>query len=267
MIVTDVDEQTPAVHFVTIEAEARKIFSFSNRHLSFKFPYDICESSGYIFVRDNESHCVFELDLTSNSMAPVFGVYDNEGEEDGPVEHAKFSYPSRLSSRGSVIYIGEHPREFQGAMRLAYSLKGLGNFQEILQGIAFSMGLIFKSNTANDPELARVVKLKKLRDSRHELGPPAERLKLLIVGFKERTGAESLDITHGSMASRTAQGVSDTLVQGQKFLLQYFAHIKHEELLEHILAKLLNDSLAEAFFGHRSEMVASNNLNFLQMAK
>ena len=267
LIVTDVDEQTPAVHFVTIEAEARKIFSFSNPHLSFKFPFDICESNGHIFVSDNERHCVFELDITSRSMAPVFGVYDDEGEEDGPVEHAKLSYPSGLASRGSVIYIGEHPREFQGAIRLVYSLKGLGNFQEIWQGIAFSMGLISKRNTATDPELARVVKLKKLRDSHHELGPPAERLKLLIAGCKERTGAESLDITHGSMASRTAQGVFHTLVQGQKFLLHYFARIKHEELLEHILAKLLNDSLAEAFFGHMSEMVASNNLNFLQMAQ
>ena len=92
------------------------------------------------------------------------------------------------------------------------------------------MGLISMRNTANDPELARVVKLKKLRDSHHELGPQAERLKLLIVGCKERTGAESLDIAHGSMASRTAQGVFDTLVQGKKFLLQYFARIKHEEL-------------------------------------
>ena len=64
-------------------------------------------------------------------MAAVFGVYDDEGEEDGPVEHAKLSYPSGFASRGSVTYIGEHPRELQGAIRLVYSLKGLGNFQEI----------------------------------------------------------------------------------------------------------------------------------------
>ena len=74
------------------------------------------------------------------------------------------------------------------------------------------MGLISMRNTANGPELARVVKLKKLRDSHRELGPQAERLKLLIVGCKERTGAESLDIAHGSMASRTAQGVFDYLL-------------------------------------------------------
>ena len=211
-------------------------------------------------MNDNERHCDFELDLTSRSMAPVFGVYDDEGEEDGSVGHAKLSNPSGFASRGSVIYTGEHPRELQGAIRLVYSLKGLDNFQEIWQGIAFSMGLISKRNIKNDPELARVVKLKKLRGSHHEIGPPAERLKLLIAGCKERTETES------KKASRTAQGVFDTLVQGQKFLLQYFARIKHEELLEHILVKLLNDSLAEAFFGHMSEMMANNNLNFLQMA-
>ena len=82
----------------------------------------------------------------------------------------------------------EHPRQLQGAIRLLDSLTGLGNFQETWQEIAFSMGLISKRNIANDPELARVVKLKKLRNSHHKLGPPAERLKLLIAGCKERTG-------------------------------------------------------------------------------
>ena len=69
------------------------------------------------------------------------------------------------------------------------------------------------------------------------------------------------------MASRTAQAVYHTLVEGQKFLLQYFDHIKHSELLNHILDKLLNDSLAEAFFGHIAEQVSSNNLTFIQMAR
>ena len=56
-------------------------------------------------------------------------------------------------------------------------------------------------------------------------------------------------------------------MEGQKFLLQYFDHIKHSELLNLILAKLLNDSLAEAFFGHIAEQISSNNLTFIQMAR
>ena len=41
LIVTDVDQQSPAVHFVTTEEEeARKLFSFENNHFSFKLPVE-----------------------------------------------------------------------------------------------------------------------------------------------------------------------------------------------------------------------------------
>ena len=60
-------------------------------------------------MNDNERHCVYKLDLTSRSMAPVFGVYGDEGKENGPVKHSKLSYPSGFASRCSVIYIGKHP--------------------------------------------------------------------------------------------------------------------------------------------------------------
>ena len=67
------------------------------------------------------------------------------------------------------------------------------------------------------------------------------------------------------MASRTAK--TQIVVEEQEFLPQYFDHIKHHiEPLNHILAKLLNDSLAEAFFGHIAEQVSTNNLTFIQMA-
>ena len=56
-------------------------------------------------------------------------------------------------------------------------------------------------------------------------------------------------------------------MEGQKFLPHYFDLIKQSELLNHILAKLLNDSLTETFFGHIAEQVPSNNLTFIQMAR
>ena len=34
-----------------------------------------------------------------------------------------------------------------------------------------------------------------------------------------------------------------------------------------MLAKLLNDSLAETFFGHIAEQVSSNNLTFIRIAR
>ena len=137
LIATDADQQSPAFHFVTIEEEeARKIFSFQNNHFSFKFPFDICKSKRSVFVTDNEMHCVSNLDVEAGSMAPVIGVYDDAGEEDGPIEIAKVSHPSGIAVRGSVIYIAEHPREYQGAVRVMYSLKGLVSFQTIWKGIA-----------------------------------------------------------------------------------------------------------------------------------
>ena len=223
--------------------------------------------NGSVFVTDNERHCVFNLDVEAGSMAPVIGMYNDAGEEDGPIEIAKLSHPSGIAVRGSVIYVAEHPREYQGAVRVMYSLQGLVSFQTIWRGIAYSMGLISKRSTANDTELAKAVKTRKLRESHYKLLAPAEQLKCLIESTVERTGAESLDITHRSMASRTVQAVYHTLVEGQKFLLQYFDHIEHSELLNHILAKLLNDSLEEAFFGHIAEQLPSNNLTFIQMAR
>ena len=52
----------------------------------------------------------------------------------------------------------------------------------------------------------------------------------------------------------------------------YFNHpityyIGCEELLEHVLVKMLNYSLAESLFGHMSELTAGNNLTYLQMAR
>ena len=52
-----------------------------------------------------------------------------------------------------------------------------------------------------------------------------------------------------------------------EFLIHYFKHIRHEELIRYIMVKMLNDSLAEAFFGHITEMISGNYLTFLQMAR
>ena len=92
-----------------------------------------------MFVTNNERHCVFNLDVEAGSMAPVTGVYEDAGEEDGPKEIAKLSHPSGIAVRGSVIYIAEHPREYQGAVHVMYSLKGLVSSQTIWRRIAYSI--------------------------------------------------------------------------------------------------------------------------------
>ena len=83
---------------------------------------------------------------------------------DSPIEIAKLSHPSVIAVRWFVIYIAEHPREYQGATHVMYSLKGLVSFQAIWRGIAYSMGLISKRSTANDTELSETIKTLKLRE-------------------------------------------------------------------------------------------------------
>ena len=69
------------------------------------------------------------------------------------------------------------------------------------------------------------------------------------------------------MSSRTAEGVYITLLKGLQFLVDYFRHIRHPELLHLVLMKMFSDSLAEAFFGHLTEMIPGNNSTFMQMAR
>ena len=127
--------------------------------------------------------------------------------------------------------------------------------------IAYSMGHISKRSITNDPDSAKLVKTEKLRESHLELEGPAEKLRMLKENSDECTNAGSLDITHGSMASRTAEGVYGTLVRAQSFLLEYFNYIGCDELLEHVFVKMLNDSLAESFFGHMSEIICWQQLD------
>ena len=67
--------------------------------------------------------------------------------------------------------------------------------------------------------------MEKLRESHLELEGQAEKLTMLVENSKECTSAASLDITHESIASRTAEGVYSTLVREQSFLVEYFNYI------------------------------------------
>ena len=96
----------------------------------------------YIYVADYAKHCVYQLDIANKTFRPVVGSYDTEGQEDGPSDKATLSHPAGIVSRGDVIYIAEHPPNYQGAIRIYYSLDGLINFQSSWNGIASSMGLV-----------------------------------------------------------------------------------------------------------------------------
>ena len=95
--------------------------------------------------------------------------------------------------------------------------------------------------------VAREIKTKVLEDDLPDLRVSCGRLQDIVDSCKNCTSASALDIIRCSLASRTAEAVFITLIKGMEFLIDYFKHIRHEELLCHIMVKMFNDSLAEAF--------------------
>ena len=108
-------------------------------------------------------------------------------------------------------------------------------------------GSSFKAHGATEPSSGKGNKTKVLEDALTDLRVSCGHLQDILDSCKNRTSASALDITHCSMASRTAEAVFITLIKRMEFLTDYFKHIRHEELLCQIMVKTLNDSLAEAF--------------------
>ena len=92
-------------------------------------------------------------------------------------------------------------------------------------------------------------------------------MESLITDTRQYTGAVSLDISHGSMASRTAEGFYKTLINGADFLCDYFVHIGEDELLDLVKVKALGTRMLEGFFGHITEKIQGNNPTFLEFTK
>ena len=91
----------------------------------------------------------------------------------------------------------------------------------------------------------------------------ADKLKCLITDIRTYTGAVSLDITSGSMASRTAEGFYVTLVNGVQYLSYYFKNTEEENILSEIKVKTLGTRMIEGFYGHVTEKNPGNNITFL----
>ena len=83
-----------------------------------------------------------------------------------------------------------------------------------------------------------------------ELFEPTNQLRFLIQKIRNTTNSNHLDITHGSMASQTADACYSTLMPGLKYIKDYFDHIGHEELSRKTILRCLTTRLVECFFGH-----------------
>ena len=146
---------------MTVDDEIKVEYSFHNTDFSIGFPSGICEASNGIYVADYAKHCEYQLDIANKTFRPVIGSYNSEGQEDGPSDKATLSHPAGIASRGAVTYIAEHPQNYQGAIRMYYSLDGLINFQSSWNGIASSsMGLVSRGMVRQNQAVAREFKLK-----------------------------------------------------------------------------------------------------------
>ena len=106
------------VKSLTVDDETEVEYSFRNTDFSIGFPFGICEATNGIYVADYAKHCVYQLDIANKTFRPVIGSYDTEGQEDGPSDKATLSHPAGIASRGDVIYMAEHPPNYQGAIRM-----------------------------------------------------------------------------------------------------------------------------------------------------
>ena len=64
------------------------------------------------------------------------------------------------------------------------------------------------------------------------------------------------------MASRTAEAVYSTAVNSLNYVTEYFKHIEREDIVDKMLIRTFTSRMIEGFFGHITEMIGNNNLNF-----
>ena len=147
-----------------------------------------------------------------------------------------------------------------------FSLKSVNAF-DLWHDIAESMGLVSERARSSDPLHASSVRNKTLVDSLPDIITAADKLKSIITDIRTYTGAVSLDITNGSMASPTAEGFYVTLVNGVQYLSDYFKYTGKENLLNEIKVKTLGTRMIEGFYGHVTEKNPGNNPTVLQFSK
>ena len=92
-------------------------------------------------------------------------------------------------------------------------------------------------------------------------------MEQLIESNKDRLNVQALDITHGSMASRTAEAVYSTAVNLLNCITDYFKHIEREDIVDKMLIRAFTSRMVEGYFSHITEMIGNNNPNLLEFAR
>ena len=156
--------------------------------------------------------------------------------------------PVGLSSRGTSIYVAEHPDDHQGSVRIVQYLEGLKRCQVIWNLVSKAFGMVSRKETWIDPNQAKKRKKICITDAKENLQTAANNLSELIGKISTLHGSMQLDITTGSMSGTTAATVYETLLNGLVFVIDYFNYIEKPELLDKIIMSQLRGKLIEGFF-------------------
>ena len=239
-------------------------FWFQNLKVILNFPLQLLNQWKAFLSQAQENTVSIKL---MHRITTATGLHERSGEDDGPLNTAKLRSPTGLATRGSRIYICEHPDQIQGAIRVCFSLEGLIKYQSVWNEISTTMGLVSKRLSVAEPEHAEHVKGAKVSEALPELKQSAAKLEQLIESNKDRLNVQALDITHGSMASRTAETVHSTAVNSLNYVTEYFKHIEREDIVDKVLIRTFTSGMIKGCFGHITEMIGNNNPNFLEFAR
>ena len=121
--------------------------------------------------------------------------------------------------------------------------------------------------SVTEPEHVKHVKGAKVSEALPELKQSAAKLEQLIESNKDRLNVQALDITHGSMASRTAEAVHSTAVNLLNCVTEYFKHIERDNIVDKMLIRAFTSHMFEGYFSHITEMIGNNNPNLLEFAR
>ena len=213
LIMTDINKDSPTVFFVTIDEDVHSEFTFKNNNVSFKYPFNICESNESFFVSDNERHCLFKLDIQSGTMDLARMMARGQ----------LLRCHTPVESQVEVLQFASIKRVSRCWYRNIYSIQSLVDFQKMWRDIAYSIGHISKRSITNDPYFAKSVKMKKSKGYHLELQGPAEKSKMLIETLRS-VPMQLVLISHTEVWPLEQLTVC-TLVRAQSFLLEYFSYI------------------------------------------
>ena len=134
-----------------------------------------------LIISDHTSHVLVEICKDSLTANVISGHLDRKGFDDGPQLSSHLTSPAGLASRGSSVYIAEHPVDHQGSIRVFQHLHGLKESQIIWHEVSRSFGMASKKEKWQNPaDMALEQKSIGLREAKDILEQAGQKLCSII---------------------------------------------------------------------------------------